>query len=756
MHLRGASEPTRFVDKVEYNAKGQRERIEYGNQTTTHYAYDRFNFRLTRLATRRRSDGALLQDLRHVYDPVGNITRITDDAQQTTYFNNQVVDPSAGYIYDALYQLVRATGREHIGQLAQPETNWDDAARAHLPLPGDGQAMRSYAETYEYDAVGNLLKMAHAARDGSWARRYAYDEQGHGNRLSSTTVGETADRYAYDTHGNTMTMPHLALMRWDFRDQLQASARQVQGRGSPETTYYVYDAAGLRVRKVTERASGGRKAERIYLGSFELYREYEADEVSLERATLHVMDDKQRVALVETRTRGQDRSPARLIRHQFVNQLGSSVLEVDERAGIISYEEYFPYGGCAYQSVRDQTETPKRYRYSGKERDEENGFYYHGARYYAPWLGRWISCDAGAAANGETLYGYVRNNPILYHDASGRDETKDNAADAEARQKALDQELAAQGLTAEQVRDVLHKTNGDLVDKYGFFAHFKLKKAVRALPDDLIIRASPGDFADSSPKPNYPVMGCVGGECYLNIPKQEFEQKKVEANVKRDLETASNIAGGIFGALGYGIASIFTDDPNKLHAASGIGSSIDAVAAAHFLTGKPEYHATEETAPRAAEVRPLTEVPKTEPPKRESKPADPSATRAFAHGTSPEYATNIQGGGLNEEAARAASRGGSANQPGSFHTHEIGPPGAPGPGLQAAYEWGLRQAAQPAVLIGILPEALVEELIRAGHLTVEPTPGAEPGFPQQYVFHPESYNTVNENVRWQVIRPGRR
>ncbi len=35
----------------------------------------------------------------------------------------------------------------------------------------------------------------------------------------------------------------------------------------------------------------------------------------------------------------------------------------------------------------------KRYRYTGKERDEENGFTYHGARYYAPWLGRWISFD---------------------------------------------------------------------------------------------------------------------------------------------------------------------------------------------------------------------------------------------------------------------------------------------------------------------------------------------------------------------------
>ena len=96
-------------------------------------------------------------------------------------------------------------------------------------------------------------------------------------------------------------------MQWDFKDQLQATARQVvERRQRRRRTYYVYDAAGQRVRKVTERQNGTRKNERIYLGGFEVYREYDGDgiDVSLERETLHVMDDKQRIALVETRTRG--------------------------------------------------------------------------------------------------------------------------------------------------------------------------------------------------------------------------------------------------------------------------------------------------------------------------------------------------------------------------------------------------------------------------------------------------------------------
>ena len=49
-------------------------------------------------------------------------------------------------------------------------------------------------------------------------------------------------------------MPHLSLMHWDFHDQLQCHIEAgCYNGGTPEITYYVYDAAGQRVRKVSER-----------------------------------------------------------------------------------------------------------------------------------------------------------------------------------------------------------------------------------------------------------------------------------------------------------------------------------------------------------------------------------------------------------------------------------------------------------------------------------------------------------------------
>ena len=46
--------------------------------------------------------------------------------------------------------------------------------------------------------------------------------------------------------------------------------------------------------------------------------------------------------------------------------------------------------------------------------------YYHGARYYAPWLGKWISLDPAGTVEGSNLYGYVNNNPLRHRDLDGR------------------------------------------------------------------------------------------------------------------------------------------------------------------------------------------------------------------------------------------------------------------------------------------------------------------------------------------------
>ena len=482
--LERATEPAALLDQdqvppspvgvanIDHNARGQRLRIDYKNGASTFYRYDQETFRLIHLYTRRggaftedcenpappppttgapddpQEAGANcgLQNLHYTYDPAGNITHIQDDAQQKIFFRNRCVQPSNDYVYDALYRLIQADGREHLGQGGAPiPHSHDDAGRLGLLHPGDCKAMGRYIERYVYDAVGNFLQMQHRGSDPAhpgWTRAYDYlepslIEDGSGgtplktsNRLSQTMLnpaGNTPqpETYLHDAHGNMTRMPHLGLgsaapnMHWDARDRL----RRVD-LGGGGAAFYVYDASGERVRKVWEK-SPGLIEERIYLGGFEIFRRHDgpigADTAVLERETLHVMDGQQRLASVETRTldkAGNDLSAQRLIRYQIGNHLGSSSLELDDRAAIISYEEYAPYGSTTYQAVRSQTETAKRYRYTGKERDEESGLDYYGFRYFAPWISRWTSCDPIESKN---RYVFTESKPLVMRDLDGRE-----------------------------------------------------------------------------------------------------------------------------------------------------------------------------------------------------------------------------------------------------------------------------------------------------------------------------------------------
>ncbi len=100
----------------------------------------------------------------------------------------------------------------------------------------------------------------------------------------------------------------------------------------------------------------------------------------------------------------------------------STSLDVEESGLVIGYEEYHPYGTTAYASGRSGAEVSgKRYRYTGKERDEETGLYYHGARLHAAWLARWTSADPAGMVDGPNVHRYTRGNPVKLTDPSGTD-----------------------------------------------------------------------------------------------------------------------------------------------------------------------------------------------------------------------------------------------------------------------------------------------------------------------------------------------
>ena len=550
---------TSFVEAIDYDAKGQRERMVYGNGVVTTAEHDPLTFRLKHLRT--MSGGTRLQDLSYVHDPVGNLIHIEDDAQPTVFFRNRQVEASNDYLYDSIYRLIEATGREHLGQLSAPTApEAFDSVHTGLLHPGDGNAMGRYLERYIYDAVGNFLQMQHAGSDPEhpgWTRAYTYrqlsltEPDRCNNRLSSTqTTDRIAAAYPHDAHGNMRSMPHLPLMQFGFLDQLVASSTQIVNSGTPEKTFYVYGAGGERVRKVTERQAAQGEApvrmkERVYLGPFEIYRSFDGsgDRAILERETLHISANQQRVAIVETRTSGDDGTASQLTRFQLTSHLGSTNVEVDSLGRIISYEEYLPYGSTSYQALNAEIRAAaKTYRYTYQEHDDETGLYHHGARYYACWLGRWTAADPSGLGDGVNLYAYVRGNPIRFRDATGTHSTVSIAIEVYAEPRPASA-LEAAGAFAE-----------------GFLGGFVTGAlfTLGLVAVNAFIAAAVGVTAAAAAPFVFGAAAVIGiGLLVLNAGSIFKSAKRLGtlSGTKEDYRGAGNVVGGIVGGLVAGPAA---------------------------------------------------------------------------------------------------------------------------------------------------------------------------------------------------------
>jgi len=59
------------------------------------------------------------------------------------------------------------------------------------------------------------------------------------------------------------------------------------------------------------------------------------------------------------------------------------------------------------------------YYFTGRRLDSESNLYYYRARYYFPWLGRFINPDPVGYDAGINLYTYCGNNPTNFIDPSG-------------------------------------------------------------------------------------------------------------------------------------------------------------------------------------------------------------------------------------------------------------------------------------------------------------------------------------------------
>jgi len=407
----GAPVSDTFVERIAYNAKGQRVLIAYGNRIMTRHAYDPHTFHLTHLRTEKFDKpndltylhtGQPLQEFGYDYDLVGNILGIHDQTLGSGIHGSIAgIDKlDREFVYDALYRLKSATGRECD---RPPDVPWDESPRCT-----DLTKTRSYTEQYLYDVVGNLKKLKHLSNGAGFSRNF--DLVASNNRLNIMSIGATDFGYQYDANGNMIKEATSRHFEWDWADRMKVFRTQTGASEPSAHAHYLYDSGGQRVKKLVRK--GPRIEVTVYIDSaFEYQRIVQGGTVE-QNNTLHVMDNQSRIALVRIGNAfANDTTPA--VKYHLSDHLGSSNIVIDDSGNWVNREEYTPYGETSFGSF-----ARKRYRFTGKERDEESGLNYHLARYYAPWLIKWTSCDPSGPVADLSLYLYSQN-PLSFTDPHG-------------------------------------------------------------------------------------------------------------------------------------------------------------------------------------------------------------------------------------------------------------------------------------------------------------------------------------------------
>jgi RHS repeat-associated protein len=380
-----------LVKGLEWHPDGQLAAVEYGNGVTGEYRQGGLS-RLLQEITARKGD-ILLQSMSYTYDPNGNITRIRDNRESTGISGQSIARPLWDYTYNRYEQLIRATGRELPA----------DAAG------GDYDKLEQYREEYRYDLSGNLIELIHAAPSSRYTRSFVMEE--NSNRMSAAD----GHQVSYDGRGNPLTLPTLRQLHWNWDNRLVRADIIRRNGEEDDSEYYVYDAAGMRVRRISCRKGAGIE-ETLYIGSFKVRRRHTSE------GTPAVIQKSMDVSLGEkhlaTVYRTQDK---RQIRYCLTDHLNSIGLELDGEGTPVSREEYYPFGGTALYREYAGAGLRRR-RFCGKERDDMTGLYYYNSRYCAG--PRFLSADSlenigfGSWLD-MNLYAYCRGNPVKYTDPSG-------------------------------------------------------------------------------------------------------------------------------------------------------------------------------------------------------------------------------------------------------------------------------------------------------------------------------------------------
>jgi RHS repeat-associated protein len=313
-----------------------------------------------------------LQDLAYQFDPKGNITTLTDTANNITHT----------YTYDNLSRLLTATGT----------------------------GSNPYAQSYAYDRIGNITNKSDV---GNYHYNYGNTRP---HAVQYTSNGLANITFQYDDNGNmtskTVTQgPGTSLNNITWNEDNKPVTINVNGAN----VNFVYDGFGNRVKKTR--------------GASTTYYFGDAYEKRGSVGIIHLFANGQRLASIRTDGNTQYYHGNHLGSASVITDQNG---DVKQKIEYFPYGTY-RYGTAPDQELGthddDGTFPNVNYTFTDQEDDDETGLYNYDARLYDPQLGRYISPDSIVPRPWDlqsfNRYSYCSNNPLVYTDPSGHGEADD-------------------------------------------------------------------------------------------------------------------------------------------------------------------------------------------------------------------------------------------------------------------------------------------------------------------------------------------
>ena len=274
--------------------------------------------------------------------------------------------------------------------------------------------------------------------------------------------------YRWDDNGNlqlVQSIGNAGVIHSEFEWDEENRMRHVDMPNAYQCAYYQYDASGERYYK-----NVGTRTESVQNGQTTVYRQYEEPVLyaspylvaTPEGYTKHYFVESERIAsrigegiifginshavsdsqLAAKRSLVNQTAPRKVRPEMFrflytltenwsashttywqhSDHLGSANWVTDTAGTGYQFLLYMPWGEPFVDLRKAHSSYNTRYTFSGKERDEETGYSYFGARYYNSNLSIWLSVDPMSDKYpGVSPYTYCGNNPVKLVDPNGEE-----------------------------------------------------------------------------------------------------------------------------------------------------------------------------------------------------------------------------------------------------------------------------------------------------------------------------------------------